>query len=447
MSDRPYLLLVNPAIWDFTAFDLWSKPLGLLYLAGTLRANGYRVHLLDCLDVHLDPPNLSTPRPLRKTYGTGKYPRRRLVKPGVLEAVPRHYYRFGLDPEDRLPSLRKKGRPEAILVTSLMTYWYPGVRETVALLRIVFPDSPLVLGGIYATVMPGHAGRTAEPDYLITGEGEGAILKWLAERTGQAPVMIPDPGNLDSFPYPAFDLYPHLDYVCILTSRGCPYSCPYCASKLLQPAFRQRSPEGVVDEILFWHANRQVVDFAFYDDALLINFERHLGPILEALLAKGVNLRFHTPNALHLREINPERAGLLFRSGFRTLRFGLETTNWARQKAWGGKIEREDLIKGVEALSGAGFDKRQIEVYLLAGLPGQKVSEVKRTILEVKELGLRPRLAEYSPIPGTPLWEEARRVSRYPIEAEPLYHNNSLFPCLSPFSWKTVQELKDLVKV
>ena len=46
------LILINPWIYDFAAYDLWSKPLGLLYIAGYLRECGYTIHLVDCLDVH-----------------------------------------------------------------------------------------------------------------------------------------------------------------------------------------------------------------------------------------------------------------------------------------------------------------------------------------------------------------------------------------------------------
>ena len=69
------VLLVNPWIYDFAAYDLWSKPLGLLYLAGFLRHCGFEIHLIDCLDVHhpamkLDP---SVKTPTRRSYGTGKF--------------------------------------------------------------------------------------------------------------------------------------------------------------------------------------------------------------------------------------------------------------------------------------------------------------------------------------------------------------------------------------
>lgn len=446
MSSSPHILLINPYIWDFTAFDLWAKPLGLLYIGGILRANGYRIHLLDCLDIHFKGLETVSIHPPRKVFGTGKYYRQRLPKPSAIQNIPRYYYRYGIPPALFQQALKDLPRPQAVLMTSSMTYWYGGIRETMDLVRSVFPEIPIILGGIYASLMPEHAQKTVQPDYLITGPGEGAILKLLGGICGKAPEVPADPEDLDGLPWPVFDLYPFLDYVGLLTSRGCPFSCPYCASKILQPRFRQRSAEGVTQEIEFWHESKGIIDYAFYDDALMIGFEDHLGSILETLLKKNLSLRFHTPNALHLREVNRERAELLFRAGFKTLRFGLETTNWDRQKAWGGKMVQEDLYRAVTVLAEAGFGKNQIEVYLLCGLPGQPLSELEQTIEEVKTLGLRPRLAEYSPLPNTALWEEACRFSRFPLAEEPLFQNNSLWPGLNPFSWETVQALKDSAK-
>jgi len=441
-----YILLINPYLHDFTAYDLWAKPLGLLYLAGVLRANGYQIRLLDCLDVHFQGTDASLSPPPRKAFGQGRYLRQRIPRPSILKDIPRYYYRYGVPPDLFLKALGELPRPQAVLMTSSMTYWYPGLIETVGLIRKVFPQTPLILGGIYASLMPEHAWKNIRPDHLITGAGEEAILKCLRDITGQGPGTFMDFYDLDSLPRPAFDLYPVLDYVGLMTSCGCPFSCPYCASKVLQPLFRQRSPEKVMEEILHWHRLKGVVDFAFYDDALLIGFEKHLGPVLEAVLDRNLALRFHTPNALHIREINEERAKLLFRSGFKTLRLGLETTDWERQKSWGGKVAAEEFQRAVKALTGAGFEIGQIEVYLLIGLPGQTLAEIERTIREVKALGIRPRLAEYSPLPQTPLWEEACRSSRFPLAQDPLFHNNSLLPCLQPFSWETVQKLKDLAR-
>ncbi|HSD94851.1 MAG TPA: hypothetical protein VLA94_05445, partial [Syntrophales bacterium] len=84
-----------------------------------------------------------------------------------------------------------------------------------------------------------------------------------------------------------------------------------------------------------------------------------------------------------------------------------------------------------------------IGIYLLCGLPGQEAREVEEGIDLVRRAGARPILAEYSPIPGTPLWDEALRHGRYDIGHEPLFHNNSLMPCLKPdISPTDVQALK-----
>jgi radical SAM superfamily enzyme YgiQ (UPF0313 family) len=446
MENRPSILLINPPLWDFSAFDLWSKPLGLLSLAATLRANGYRVCWLDALDPKF--PQARDPFPVspRKRFGTGNYFRQRLPRPPALKEIPRYYYRFGVPPRLFREALAMIPKPQAVLITSLMTYWYPGVREAASLVREVFPGTPLVLGGLYAGLLPDHALAQSGADHLIIGEGEGAILNLLQSLTGVTPTNPPDPDNLDTYPFPAFDLYPDLSYVCLLTARGCPFSCPYCASRLVQPRFRERSSENIFEEIRHWHQGYGVRDVAFYDDALLIHFEQRLGPVLERIIHQGWDLRFHTPNALQVREIDESRARLLYRAGFKTVRLGVETTNWERQQAWGGKVDPGSLRQAVEALKKSGFSADQIGVYLLAGLPSQGAGEIAGSIAEIKKLGLRPRLAEYSPIPGTGLWPEACAASRFPLAEEPLYHNNSLWPCLNPFSWDRVQRLKDLAR-
>ena len=66
------------------------------------------------------------------------------------------------------------------------------------------------------------------------------------------------------------------------------------------------------------------------------------------------------------------------------------------------------------------------------------------SIRRVKELGAAPVLAQYSPIPGTALWPRAVATSRYDLTADPLFHNNSLFPCWPQFSWDRYTRLKRL---
>ncbi|OQX65943.1 MAG: hypothetical protein B5M55_02110 [Desulfococcus sp. 4484_242] len=156
---KPSLILINPWITDFAAYDLWSKPVGLLYLAAHLRKRGCSVHLIDCLDVHhpLMKEKGPLPLPKRRSYGTGKFWREKVSKPPPLKDIPRPYSRYGLWPKIVEQELAEIDSPSAILVTSLMTYWYPGVQEVIRLAKKIHPGVPVILGGIYARLCSEHA--------------------------------------------------------------------------------------------------------------------------------------------------------------------------------------------------------------------------------------------------------------------------------------------------
>ncbi len=429
-------VLVNPWIYDFAAYDLWARPFGLLRLGALLRREGYRIAFLDCLD----PFHPELPRfPKRKLYGTGHYYREKRPKPVFLRDVPRHFARYGLPTALFLKELQKIGKPKAFLVTSLMTYWYPGVVEVVRLLQKSYPEVPVLVGGIYVRLCREHAASVLREAVLVTETEEEKILSFLKD-------LVPPSGEDAPHPFPAFDLQRRIPYVVVATSLGCPFSCKYCASRFLQPFFKEFSPEEIVAEIEFWHHTYGVKDFAFYDDALLVNFDRRLGPILEAILQKGLELRFHTPNAMHVRFLTRERAALLKRAGFKTLRLGFETVNLRRHRELDDKVEPEELKEAVAFLREAGFSRKEIGVYLLWGLPHQDLSEVEASVRFVAEIGAVPYLSEYSPIPQTPLFEEAKRVSRYPLDEDPLYHNNTIFPCLKDPVWEAIERIKKLAQ-
>ena len=209
----------------------------------------------------------------------------------------------------------------------------------------------------------------------------------------------------------------------------------------------QRSSASVLDEIVHWHENHQVDDFAFYDDALLVDAERHIIPLLEGIVAAGIDVRFHTPNALHIREITRPLARLMFRAGFHTIRLGLETTAFEGRQSMDRKVTEAEFVRTVEHLKAAGFDARQVGAYLLAGLPGQDFTGIEESIALVRQVGVTPVIAHYTPIPGTPMWSQAVAASRYDLEADPIFTNNAIFPCRSEqFSWEVLTRLKNLAR-
>ncbi|OGP53742.1 MAG: hypothetical protein A2Y65_01495 [Deltaproteobacteria bacterium RBG_13_52_11] len=426
---RKDLLLINPWVYDFAAYDLWAKPLGLLYLAALLENNGWTIHYIDCLDVHHPAlKTLSIKEPKRRPDHRGHFYREEVDKPSPLQGIPRRFYRFGLPPEAFREALRSFSAPQAILITSGMTYWYRGVQDVITAVKEAFPKVPAILGGNYATLCTEHAEGNSGADFICRGWGEIQVLELLEGLTGIAPSALPDLNNLDTLPSPAYGLYPHIDYCCCLTSRGCPFQCTYCASPLLNPRFIKRSPAQVVEEIARWVVEYGVEDIAFYDDALLIDHQFAIA-LLQGIGVSGIKARFHAPNGLHSREVTDEVAHLMHQVGFATVRLGLETSSHERQLATGGKVNNEEFQLAMQNLQRAGYVPGEIGTYILAGLPGQEREEVEETIRFVQACGARPYLAEYSPIPGTSLWEAAVQCSPFDLAHEPLLHNNTILPC------------------
>ncbi len=414
---HPNVLLINPWITDFAAYNFWIKPLGLLRIGSLLRRNGFQISLVDCIDY-----SIKTNR-----YGDGKFLKARVEKPLPLKSVPRNYSQYGIPEEMLLKKLSLLEEPNLICVSSGMTYWYPGTFKLIEITKKLFKNVPVILGGIYATLCYEHAKKHSGADIVFQGREDAEILKAVSSMTGFE-LRTPN-SKLRTDLYPAFDLYSQPDYICISTSTGCPFKCTYCASPFLTKGFSKRDPLHVVEEIEHWTTHFHTSNIAFYDDALLIDPSKHFVPMMKEVIKRRIDCNFHTPNALHIREIDEEVASLLFRGGFRTIRLGFETSNEAKQIETGGKVDNQEFRKAIKYLRRAGYSSEEIGVYIMAGLPGQRVGEVEESIAFVKETGAKPMLVEYSPIPHTALFEEAKKMSQFDLENEPLYHNNSILPC------------------
>lgn len=413
----PNILLINPWITDFAAYNFWIKPLGILQLASLLRKKGFRIYFVDCLDYPIK----------TKAYAQSKFLKTEIQKPFSLKSVQRNYSQYGIPEEMVLKRLSLPEEPDLICVTSGMTYWYPGVFKVIEIVRDLFKNIPIVLGGIYATLCLEHAQKYSGADIVFKGRGDTEILRLISDLTN---FELPTPNSeLRTGLYPAFDLYPQLNYICMSTSTGCPFRCTYCASPFLTGGFSKRDPSDVVGEIEYWINNFKMNNIVFYDDALLVDASNHFIPIMKEVIRRGIQCNFHTPNAIHIKEVDEQVAGLLFHGGFKTIRLGFETSNQVVQIETGGKVDNHDFKHAVEHLKRAGYSGEAIGVYIMVGLPEQRVGEVEESIAFVKGSGAKPVIVEYSPIPHTPLFEKAKKISRFDLEKEPLFHNNSILPC------------------
>jgi len=441
-GNLPHILFVNPWIHDFAAFDFWARPMGLLQLAAIVRSQGMTISFVDCLDRFHPLDNNKNKKKYR--HGRGAYLKTEISKPEVLKKFPRKYSRYGIKPEWFIQDLKSIQKPDVIMVTSFMTYWYPGVKETIKFIRSVFKDVPIVLGGIYVRLCFDHARKHMDADIYESGFGEKSILAIIKEITGFSKKCDFDEKKLDTLPYPAWDIQNSIPFIPLLTTRGCPFRCSYCASGYLEPEIRRRSIEHVIEEIIFWHKAHSVRDFVFYDDALLYKSEQFAAPLFEKIIQKELSIRFHTPNAIHIREITKNIADLMLKAGFTNLRMGLETANFSNRNDQ--KLTYAEFEQGINNLKQAGFTINDLGAYLLIGLPGQKRESIISSINHVKKCDIQPILAYYTPIPSTKLWESAIESSPFDISNDPLLTNNTIFPCQeSGFDWNTLSEFKNLV--
>ncbi len=471
---KPRILLVNPPIYDFTAYDFWLRPYGLLSVAGQLRGQA-DMCLFDYLDrLH---PSLADaqqrygaasgdPRPDR--WGRGRFPEERIPSPAPLAAVPRYFRRFGLPRGLFRDYLGERGPFDFALIQTVMTYWYPGVGEVIEDIRDACPAVRIVLGGNYATLCTSHA-RRLKADLVVVG----AELRPLWELLQ----MKPDPMQ------PAlWEAYDRLQVGAIKLSDGCPFHCSYCSVPQVYAGFRARPQERSLAELELMVA-RGARDIAFYDDALLFDAERVLAPFLEEVVHRGVPVNLHTPNALNARFITAELAELMVRAGFKTFYLGFESTSRTWQQGTGGKVFSEELARAVGHLRTAGADPRKVSsvkcqassdpalqtshfkshtpveppagvtmnqpvagagaditAYQIIGHPDSDLQELEESMRFVHRLGIRGMLADFSPIPGTPDGEACRR---WVDLDEPLMHNKTAFPIIR-LGFDEVNRLKDL---
>jgi hypothetical protein len=354
----------------------------------------------------------------RDAFGRGRFDQRLVTKPKALADVPRRFYRFGRPLEDFRQVLSSQVF-DVVLVQTVMTYWYLGVQEVIETVRELQPHANIILGGVYATLCPGHAASLGA-DKVISG------------------------GNLGELKLPLSDGLPFWEGVestvgVLKITDGCPFRCTYCSVPVVTPAFTARPLDTCVEELkhLVRLGARNV---AFYDDALLFNPDRILLPFLEKVLAENIQVCFHTPNALNARFITPEIARLLVRAGFKTFFLGLESSAYSWQRKTGGKVYSDEFANAIRALRDAGAPS--ITAYIIIGHPDSDEQDLESSINFAGDQGARVMLSEFAPIPDTPDGESCRRYTQLD---EPLNHNKTAF------TWRRlggdrVNRLKSLAK-
>ena len=407
---KPKILLVNPPIYDFAAYDFWIKPYGMLNAAGMMRGKA-DLTLFDYLD-RLDPFMASQKQCKSDHYGTGTFYFEKIQRPECLVDIPRYYRRFGLPRAIFRDFLKNEKSFDFVLIQTMMTYWYLGIKEVIEDIREFSPEAKIILGGNYVTLCGSHA-NTLGADLLVHGTNLEPLWKYLNKTPDLKQPSL-------------WEVYKNLKTGVLKLTDGCPFQCTYCSVPQVYGKFKPRDMERSFAELKLL-VKLGVENVAFYDDALLFEPDKVLIPFLEKVIKSKIKINFHSPNALNARFITSEIAEFMVRAGFKTFYLGFESTSAKWQKQTGSKVFSEELEQAVTHLKSAGANPRYITAYQILGHPHSDIQELEESMRYVHSMGIRGMLADFSPIPGTPDGEICRKWVNLD---EPLMHNKSAFPII-----------------
>ena len=404
--------LVNPP-YPVEAPQAIFIPLGISYLAAVLEENGYSVDVVDC----------QTSRPNQKEL------------------------------EDKFRSLN----PDIIGVTSATLTYLPAL-EILKAAKTALPNCLTMIGGPHVTVMDEQTfTESANVDIVVRGEGEQTMLelaglvsngnlKNLSEvagitfrkngqvfRTPDRPFMQ----DIDALPYPA---HKHFEvtkykilgktYLPIITSRGCPFQCAFCAAyKMCGRGFRARSPSKVVDELEWLRDTFGAGAFAFYDDTFTFDINRAVA-ICDEMKARKLGLPWDCRTRVD--KVSKELLTKLRSSGCQLIHFGVESGSQQMLNTMRKGTTVEQNARAIKWAKEAGIS---VAISLVIGYPGETPEMLKQTIDFIYKT--KPDyvyMCEAVPYPGTELYNYIKELGLPMSEDWNQYHeqtqvfNNILLP-------------------
>lgn len=297
-------------------------------------------------------------------------------------------------------------------------------------------DIPVVWGGVHISIAPNDL-----PEYAalaVLGEGEETFtevlehykdkvfhglenISGIAYRHNNIIIINekrPLISSLDILPYPDLELvrtsFEETGRAVMLTSRGCPYKCRFCASSIFWDKIRLHSPEYIISEMKFLVARFGVKEILIFDDFFTIDKKRvHKIVELKNSSPELANLKFECLSRVDI--FDESLAADLKEMGMRRISFGIEsgcqkTLDYLKN----GKLKLSQVTEAVRITKAYGME---CVGSFVIGSPYETVDEIQETFDFIRQLYLDSvQITVATPFPGTEMWEDGKKLGK--IESE-----------------------------
>lgn len=343
-----------------------------------------------------------------------------------------HYRHFGYSFE-HIANLVRRENPFLVGISALFTPYWNQALDTAREIKRFRPDALIVLGGHHVTQFPKTCFEHQEIDFIIQGEGEipmAQLAGLIKKQQGHAMPGADELKKIQGIGFrhedsivlnpPAWTDAPHgldqnalnkIDWhfyqrnkkraITIVASRGCPFSCSYCAVSAAgnSGSFRMRPVSDVLDEIKLQARSNQIGFIDFEDENLTLKKSwilTLLAGVQEIFAGQDVELR--AMNGLFPPSLDQEILAAMKAAGFKTLNLSVGSFSATQLNMF----KRPDVRKAHDRVLEMARDLDMDCVsYLLGAAPGQTAVTTLNDLLTLAPQRTIAGLSIYYPAPGS----------------------------------------------
>ena len=396
------ILLVSPPFYRLMGSHYNGLLLGILYIAAILREDGHEVAVLNAdfedRNDYLDQTGIFKGFNLYKKIHEDKS----------------HYIW-----EDTVAKILAF-EPEYVGIT-MFTANFKAAKIIAEKIKQKNNNIKILVGGPHPTLSPRDVLQSEEFDYIVQNEGEYPFLQLV---NGKPLEEIPGLGykkdgrmfmnppaepieDLDLLPFPARDLIINssntMDFGQLITGRGCPFSCTYCASPAMwaKKKARFRSIENVIKELVLIKEHYPHNVIYFYDDTFSLKKDR-TKELCNRIIESNINIKWKCDTRADC--LTDEIVSLMKKAGCVCMKIGVESGSKKILRQINKRVNKEKIMDAVKIIKKYDIP---LTIYLMAGFPGETDDDLKETIKFAREIDANYySLSIVAPYYGTKIHDE-----------------------------------------